>query len=236
MTTQLTAPRVLLISCYELGHQPLGVAWPVAALRQAGIEAATLDLAVQTLDESLVAAADFVAIAAPMHTALRLGVQAAERVRAANPRAAICFFGLYAWLNREYLLAHCADTVIGGEAEGALVRLAQALAAGEPTESVPGVATRLADSGPLDGGGAAVGGARGAGGPSGGEPPCETGGRSGGAAGGGARAGAPGLPMPDRSTLPRLDQYARYLNGGPPALAGYVEATRGCLRVSADHL
>ena len=40
----------------------------------------------------------------PMHTALRLGVQAAERVRAANPRAHVCFHGLYAWLNAEALL------------------------------------------------------------------------------------------------------------------------------------
>jgi hypothetical protein len=27
---------VLLVSCYELGHQPLGIAWPKAFLERAG--------------------------------------------------------------------------------------------------------------------------------------------------------------------------------------------------------
>ena len=45
--------------------------------------------------------AAFVAIAVPMHTALRLGAEVGARVRALNPRAHLCFFGLYAPLNRE---------------------------------------------------------------------------------------------------------------------------------------
>ena len=127
----MSTPQVLLISCYELGHQPLELAWPLAALRQAGIEAAALDLAVQPFDDRAARAATFVGIATPMQTALRLGVQAARRVRAANPDAHICFFGLYAWLNRDYLLAHEGDSVIGGETEAPLVRLVRAALAGK---------------------------------------------------------------------------------------------------------
>src|SRR5690606_41567255 len=96
--------QVLLIACYELGHQPLSLAWPAAFLREDGQQVTTCDLAVETLDEAAVRAADFVGIAVPMHTAMRLGVQAAREVRALNPEAHICFYGLYAWLNADYLL------------------------------------------------------------------------------------------------------------------------------------
>ena len=94
----------LLVSCYELGHQPLSLAWPLAALRAAGLDADTVDLAVEEFPTNQAARADLIAIAVPMHTALRVGVEAARQARAANPGAHLCFFGLYAWLNRDYLL------------------------------------------------------------------------------------------------------------------------------------
>jgi len=47
-TTDLRAPgRVLLVSCYELGHQPLALASAAGALRDAGFAPATRDLAVR---------------------------------------------------------------------------------------------------------------------------------------------------------------------------------------------
>ena len=52
-----------------------------------------------------------------MHTALRLGVIVAERIRALNPTAHICFYGLYAALNADELLATGADSVLAGEVE-----------------------------------------------------------------------------------------------------------------------
>src|SRR5439155_6911312 len=76
--------RILLVSCYELGHQPLGLAWPKAFLERAGYAPATVDLAVEALDESTLRQALLIAIAVPMHTALRLGVRAAERIRRVN--------------------------------------------------------------------------------------------------------------------------------------------------------
>jgi radical SAM superfamily enzyme YgiQ (UPF0313 family) len=132
--------KTLLISTYELGHQPLGLAQPLAQLRAAGIEAHGLDLALDPLDERTVGQADFVGISTPMHTALRLGVQAATQVRSLNPSAHICFYGLYASLNADYLLRTCADSIIGGEIEEPLTQLVLARAAGD---AVPSVQTNL---------------------------------------------------------------------------------------------
>jgi radical SAM superfamily enzyme YgiQ (UPF0313 family) len=121
---------ILLVSCYELGHQPLGAASPLGFLRRAGFAADTLDISVESFEEEKAARAKFVAISVPMHTALRLGVRVAERVREINPGATVCCYGLYAALNADYLLEHGADFCIGGECEGPLVALVEALEAG----------------------------------------------------------------------------------------------------------
>ncbi len=118
---------VLLISCYESGHQPIGLAMPAAFLERAGFRPACLDTSVQGLDGDRVRRARFVGISVPMHTAIRLATRVAARVRALNPPCHICFFGLYASLNSGFLLDGVADTVIGGEYEGELVRLVRAL-------------------------------------------------------------------------------------------------------------
>ena len=142
MLKSLRSPdSVLLISCYELGHQPLGIAWPLAFLEGAGCAPQTLDIAVENFDEEKIQAAQFLGISVPMHTALRLGVRVAERIRQVNPTCHICFYGLYASLNADYLLDQVADSVIGGEYEAALVALIQALENGNHTQ-VEGVAFR----------------------------------------------------------------------------------------------
>jgi radical SAM superfamily enzyme YgiQ (UPF0313 family) len=125
---------VLLIACYELGHQPLAVAWPAAALEHAGFAPATLDVSVEPFDPERARRAKLVAISVPMHTALRLGVRVAARVREVNPGAHITFYGLYATLNAEYLLAHGADSVMSGEVEAPLVELARRLEHGGTAE------------------------------------------------------------------------------------------------------
>src|SRR5688500_7581765 len=103
---------ILLVACYELGHQPLAVAWPAAFLERAGYQPAVLDLSVEPLDPEKVGHAALIAISVPMHTALRVGVLAAERIRTVNPTAHVCFYGHYAALNAAELLAGCADTVL----------------------------------------------------------------------------------------------------------------------------
>ena len=119
---------ILLIACYEMGHQPLAVAWPAAFLEDAGYAPAVLDVSVEPLDAERVRRARLCAISVPMHTALRLGVRVAARVRALNPSATLVFYGLYAALNADYLLAHAgASVVLAGEVEDELVSVVRRL-------------------------------------------------------------------------------------------------------------
>jgi radical SAM superfamily enzyme YgiQ (UPF0313 family) len=197
---------VLLVSCYELGHQPFAVASPWAQLEQAGFGVAGLDTSLDPLDDAAVARAQLVAVSVPMHTAVRLGSEIARRVRAQNPAAHVCLFGLYAALNAEHLLEQgIADSVIGGEFESALVALACTLAERGPegAHEVAGVTTR----GNLRPRGVGT-----------------------------ALAAAPvlrRLPFvtPRRDGLPPLDRYARLIGpaAGEERVTGYVEASRGCL-------
>lgn len=193
--------QTLLISCYESGHQPLSLAWPAAFLRQEGQSVTVCDLAVQALEQDAVREANLVAISVPMHTAMRLGVSAARQVRHLNAEAHVCFFGLYAGLNRDYLLGlekgsapaarPLADSVIAGEFEGPLQRLAHALAQGDMAEAVEGVTTAAVQH----------------------DTSLER----------------LAFPVPERQDLPSLEQYARYVSNGSAVAAGYVEASRGCL-------
>jgi radical SAM superfamily enzyme YgiQ (UPF0313 family) len=115
--------RVLLISTYELGRQPFGLASPAAWLRQAGAEVVCLDLARQALDEDALRAADAVAFYLPMHTATRLAIPVIRRTREINPAAHLCAFGLYAPVNATYLRKLGVRTVVGGEFEEGLLTL-----------------------------------------------------------------------------------------------------------------
>ena len=118
---------ILLVACYELGHQPLAVAWPGAFLERAGYEPDVMDVSVEPFDAERVKRAKLVAISVPMHTALRLGVAVARRVRSLNPTCHVAFYGLYATLNASHLLEGIADSVMSGEIETSLVDLVRSL-------------------------------------------------------------------------------------------------------------
>ncbi len=175
--------EILLLSTYELGHQPQHLASPLGFFARAGFRARAIDLAIEKLDENAVKTARFVGIAVPMHTALRLGLRAAERIRALNPKAHICFYGLYAPLHEEHLLANGADSVIGGEYESELVALVEKLENSKRGNSRLVVLDRL------------------------------------------------DFAAPQRNSLPPLSRYAKLLRDGEERLAGYVEASRGCLHL-----
>ncbi len=104
--------RVLLVSAYELGHQPLAVAAPAGVLRARGHEVRILDLSVCRWDPDLARWADRVAFSVPMHTAARLVARVAAEVD--RP---VCCFGLYA-----PMCSDVADVVLAGETGDALVR------------------------------------------------------------------------------------------------------------------
>jgi len=176
---------ILLISCYELGHQPAGISMPKAFLKRAGYEVESMDVSVEGFDPDKVKKATLVGISVPMHTALRLGVKVAETIRKVNPDCIICFYGLYAWLNSEYLLETVADYCLGGEFEESLLELAGGFGFVTKGSASERVLKRLS------------------------------------------------FPVPDRTGLPALATYARLERNGEERLAGYVEASRGCLHFCA---
>jgi len=138
---------ILLISCYELGHQPFHLASLTSVLQQAGCQPRAVDTAVETLTDEEIKVARFVGISVPMHTALRLGEQIAQRVRSINATAHICFYGLYALLNADHLLQGTIDSAIGGEYEVPLLKLITALE-NEDNTPITGVRTQVNKSGP----------------------------------------------------------------------------------------
>jgi hypothetical protein len=81
--------NILLISTYELGRQPFGMASPAAWLRAGGHEVSCLDLTREALDEDAIAGADLISFYVPMHTATRLAAGLVPKIRARNARAPV---------------------------------------------------------------------------------------------------------------------------------------------------
>ncbi len=122
--------HILLVSTYELGRQPFGLASPAAWLARRGHQVVCADLCVESLPEDAVKTSGLIALYLPMHTATRLAVRAIAKIRALNPAAHLCCYGLYAPLNESYLRKLGVETILGGEFEPGLVALADRLAQG----------------------------------------------------------------------------------------------------------
>jgi radical SAM superfamily enzyme YgiQ (UPF0313 family) len=194
--------NALLISTYELGRQPFGLASPAAWLRRAGAEVRCLDVSREAFREDWVKAADLIAFYVPMHTATRLAVMLLEPVRKLNPRAHICFYGLYAPMNEHYLRTLGVDSVIGGEFEQQLVAQASAcapLAVGQHDSAPPSRADGAMTKTPFSSSFPAVSLAR------------------------------QEFLVPQRDGLPPLKDYAHLrMPDGSHRVTGYTEASRGC--------
>ncbi|MDQ2944404.1 MAG: CUAEP/CCAEP-tail radical SAM protein [Acidobacteriota bacterium] len=128
--------HVVLLSTYDLGHQPFGLASPAAWLRSHGHETTCTDLSLEPLPEDSVRAADLVAFYLPMHTATRLAVPVIDAVRRLNPQARLCCYGLYAPLNAVYLRELGVSTILGGEFEAELLKLAEGQYTSGPDSSL----------------------------------------------------------------------------------------------------
>lgn len=196
--------RALLISTYELGRQPFGLASPAAWLSARGVEVRCQDLSREALDDAAVRQADLIAFYVPMHTATRLATAALPAVRRMNPRAHICFYGLYAPVNESYLRRLGAESVIGGEFEEELALVAERIAVAEKGDRRSEGNTAMPNAA---GGTLGKGGQRGA--------PVSL-----------ARLS---FLTPRRQDLPPLDTYARLvMPDGERRVVGYTEASRGC--------
>jgi radical SAM superfamily enzyme YgiQ (UPF0313 family) len=117
--------RALLVSTYDLGRQPFGLASPAAWLRAAGIEVACADASRGPIADEEFAGSSVIAFYLPMHTATRLASPLIDRARLVNPSARLCAYGLYAPLNAAWLRERGIRDVIGPEAEQELVDLAK---------------------------------------------------------------------------------------------------------------
>ncbi len=171
--------RILLISTYELGRQPVHVASPAAVLEKSGHTVTTVDLAVEELTACHLGEVDAVAVSVPMHTALRLAIATAKTVRAEASGLPIAFYGLYATVGSEGTLGVVADRLVAGEYETGLVEWVDTLS----EDPNPRATVDLARS---------------------------------------------DFQVPQRATLPSLEQYARLEWRGETKLVGAVEASHGC--------
>lgn len=124
--------KVVLISTYEMGRQPFGIASPAAWLASTDAEVSCVDLAIQDLPEALVRQADVIGIYLPMHLATKLAIALVPRLRELNPTAHLCFYGLYAAMNEALLFELGAAGVFGGEFEEGLSSFVASLQRDEP--------------------------------------------------------------------------------------------------------
>lgn len=170
--------RVLLVSTYELGHQPLHVASPAAALLRRGHDVRCLDLSVDPWDAGSLEWADMLAFSVPMHTAMRLAMGVARQARRRRPDLPVCLYGLYAPVSRDLTVGRIADRAIAGEYEPALVAWVEGF------DDTKGLSVEL---------------------------------------------GRGSFSVPARDLLPPLDRYAHLEVDGEHRLAGYVEASHGCI-------
>jgi radical SAM superfamily enzyme YgiQ (UPF0313 family) len=122
--------RVLLISTYELGRQPFGLASPAAILRAAGHQVQCVDSSQTPVRPEQIRQAELIAFSLPMHTAARLAIPLIQAARRLNPQAHLCCYGLYAAMNGPFLRQLGVGTLIGGEFENALAGLAARLERG----------------------------------------------------------------------------------------------------------
>jgi radical SAM superfamily enzyme YgiQ (UPF0313 family) len=194
---------VLLVSTYDLGRQPFGLASAAAALRAAGAEVVCADVAKERLSEAAVTRASAIAFFLPMHTATRLAMPVIDHVRAVNPGARLLAYGLYAPLNASLLREHGVSVIIGGEFEDALVASVKEDALVASIKDVAGATIK------------------------------NVAGATGGVDGPTAVAPASRVPrvqflVPDRHGLPALTKYATLQWGTERRTVGYTEASRGC--------
>ena len=176
--------RVLIVSTYELGHQPVHAASPAAALQAAGHEVRALDLAVEMWDPDALDGIDALAFSVPMHTAMRIAVSAAQAARRTHPDVPICFYGLYGEMAPALDPSHPMDRALAGEYEPELVAWVDAVSG---TNGPAALSTDIIQLTKHD------------------------------------------FHAPARELLPPIDRYARLAVDGEERLAGYVEASHGCV-------
>ena len=193
--------HAVLISTYDMGRQPFGLASPAAWLRADGWQVTVVDVAKEKLDDAVLLSADLIGFHLPMHTATRLAAPIIAKARRLSPLARICAYGLYAPLNAEWLRSIGIDAIFGGEFEEELTTWATLKGCATAVAGLKACATETTATVVTQ----PVRASR-----SGGLPRIQ-------------------FLVPDRSGMPPLSRYATLqLPDGTRRLVGYTEASRGC--------
>lgn len=135
--------QVLLVSTYDMGRQPFGLASPAAWLKEAGATVMCVDLTRGKLSDEQIRSVGVVGFFLPMHTATRLALPVIDRVRTVNPTARVIAYGLYAPLNEPLLRERGVTDVLGGEFEQALVEAALKGSAAEQDDKRDSAASEI---------------------------------------------------------------------------------------------
>ncbi|MGH9170329.1 MAG: radical SAM protein [Acidimicrobiales bacterium] len=206
--------RVLLLSTYELGHQPLGIAGPAAILAGAGHETRGVDLAQTDLPAEDAGWAQAAAISVPMHTAARLALEVVARLRRVRNDLPLAFHGLYAPTVALSGLVGPGDLLVAGDPSDALLEWLAGLASPPASARRTGPGERVAGSdGPVAGGRGRF--------PGGDTPPSSVRIDL-----GPAHPAAAAPPL--RQNLPPLEVYAQLARGSARTAAASVAASHGC--------
>ncbi|MGH9304358.1 MAG: radical SAM protein [Acidimicrobiales bacterium] len=217
--------RVLLLSTYELGHQPFALATIRARLRAAGHETRAVDVAVSPLPSGDLQWAEALVISVPMHTALRLALEVVHRARQLCPALPIALCGLYAPVAETSELLRGTDLLVAGDPGPALLGW---LGGGQDTADPGG------GQGP--GGGQDTAGTAGGQGTAGPGPrsvteigyPVSRRAPSAAAAAAATAAATAAAAAPLRDDLEPLERYATLVTGATKRLVGSTLSSHGC--------
>lgn len=132
---------VALVSTYEGGMQPLGLATAASHLIAAGHAPDCYDsfLAKPSLED--LCGHDLIAFSVPLFESLGEATNLFNAVKAANPEVRAIFYGTYSILNREVLLAGGAAGVVVGDWEDVLPQVAAQIEGGRGIDGIEGLAT-----------------------------------------------------------------------------------------------
>ncbi|WP_078552316.1 arsinothricin biosynthesis radical SAM protein ArsL [Bacillus alkalicellulosilyticus] len=136
--------KVLLVSTFEGGYQPISLATAHSALKKHEIETVILDTFVEGINEIKLKDADIVAISLPLFDSVQPGLELSKLVKELNPDAHITFFGQHSTIHSKRLVGRYGDTCIVGEWEKPIVEIAESLQKDHyDLSTIPGVVTEM---------------------------------------------------------------------------------------------
>jgi radical SAM superfamily enzyme YgiQ (UPF0313 family) len=134
-------PNIAVVSTYEGGMQPLGVATATSHLRAAGHIVSSYDSYVADINLDQLCSNDSIAVSIPLFDSVETALALFAKIKATNAELPVVFYGTHAMLNSSALLASGAAGVVLGDWEDTLVTAAQHIHQRRPLDGIEGLAT-----------------------------------------------------------------------------------------------